>query len=130
MNILIVDDHAELLSGIKLLLEEVREVACVDTALTGRDALEMTARNRYDLVILDISLPDADGLSLVPRIRNSAHHPKVLILSGFSEDEYVRQAFRAGASGYLMKSRINKELNRAIQKTAAGKTYLKPFISS
>ena len=126
-KILLVDDHPILRQGIIKILQEIMEMPLLfEEASTGMQAIKMTETAEYDLVLLDISLPDQNGLIVLKQIQQ--RHPKlpVIILSSHSEEHYSVRTLRAGASGYVSKGCDAVVLKRAIEKVLSGKKYVSP----
>ena len=123
-NILLIDDHAVVRKGLKAILEEEFEGVCVDEAGSGHDGIDHIRQNMPDAVVLDISLPDMNGLEVLKRIRMNWPKLPVLILSIYGEDQYGMRMMRAGASGYLAKSVAPERLIAAIKKIIGGQHYL------
>ena len=123
-NILLIDDHAVVRKGLKAILEEEFDNITVDEAGSGRDGIDQIRENMPEAVVLDISLPDMNGLEVLKRIR--MHWPKlpVLILSIYGEDQYGVRMIRAGASGYLAKSVAPERLISALKKIIGGQRYI------
>lgn len=128
MRILLVDDHAVVRKGIKEIASISVGTADFDEAETGCDALRMIGDADYDLVILDISLPDQSGLDVLRHIRKSRTDLPVLILSMHPENGYAARAFEAGANGYLTKGSVPEELQDAIEKVLKGGRYTSPTL--
>jgi len=124
IKILIVDDHAVVREGLKQILEGVSGMAVTGEAGTGAEALQAIESQRFNVVVLDISLPNASGIDILTRIR--ADHPQiaVLVLSIHPEEQYAARAIQAGASGYLTKDAAPDELAAAIRKVAWGGRYV------
>lgn len=115
MNLLLVDDHAVVRSGIRDIVSVSEPKATFAEAATAQEALELLTAQHFDLVILDLSLPDANGLTLLPRIRAIAPDLPVLVLSMHPEDGYAQRALQAGAQAYLNKASVPAELVSAIR---------------
>ncbi|HLZ34030.1 MAG TPA: response regulator transcription factor, partial [Nitrospira sp.] len=113
MNILIVDDHAVVRIGLKQLVEEAYPYAKVEGASTGKDALGLLDRVRWDLVILDVNLPDQNGVELLKTMKSRHAALPVLMLSLHPEEQYALRALKAGAAAYLTKERAPEELATA-----------------
>lgn len=128
MRILLVDDHAVVRKGIKEIASISVGAADFDEAETGGDAIAMIGAADYDLVILDISLPDQSGLDVLRRIREERPGLPVLILSMHPENGYAARAFEAGANGYLTKGSVPEELQDAIEKILKGCRYTSPTL--
>lgn len=121
---LVVDDHRIVLRGIEEILLKTPDIRAAGNASTGREALERVAREEYDIVLLDISLPDRNGLEVLRLIKERKPRLPVLILSMHPEEQYALRALRAGASGYLTKESALEELIDAIRRVAQGRKYV------
>jgi DNA-binding NarL/FixJ family response regulator len=128
-RIALVDDHSLVRSGIRSLLEKLPGIRVVGEASDGRSALELIRVCRPDIVLMDIAMPRLNGMEALNRVACDFPAVKVLILSGHSNEEYVLQALRAGASGYLLKDSATSELQFAIDSVRGGQTYLSPAVS-
>jgi len=129
IRILLVDDHALFRAGIQALLENLAEVQIVAEANDGREALRLAETHRPDLVLMDIGMAGLNGLEATARIAKEFPHIRVIILSMHLNEEYVLQALRAGAAGYLLKESGPVELELAIKAVIRGETYLSPGVS-
>ena len=127
-RILIADDHAILREGLKLILSEISGLEQIDETGFGREVITFVRRNDYDLVLLDISLPDMNGLEVLKVIKTEKPDTKVLILSIYPEDQYALRVLRAGAWGYLNKESAPEELISAVNKVASGKKYISEYL--
>lgn len=129
IRVLLADDHDILREGLKALLSMQGEMLIVGEAFTGREAVELAERLKPDVVLLDVSMPELDGLEACRRIR--AHHPQVqvLILTMHEREDYLRQALEAGATGYLVKRTAAAELRMAVRAVAQGDTFLSPSMA-
>lgn len=126
MGLLMVDDHTIVREGLKRILEPIIGEWTVTEAGTGFQALEYLRRQRFDLAIVDLSLPGMNGLELIRRIRAEYPAVAVLVLSMHAEEEYALRAFKSGANGYLTKDSAAAELVSAVRKVAAGGAYVSP----
>jgi len=124
IKVLIADDHAIVRRGLRQILEEIPDIEIVDEAGGGREALEKILKQHYDVVVLDISMPDGNGLEILLRIRAEKPELPVLILSIHPEEQYAVRAFRDGASGYLTKESAPDELIEAIRRISQGRKYV------
>jgi DNA-binding NarL/FixJ family response regulator len=129
LRVLLVDDHALVRAGIRVLLEKLPGLEVVGEADNGRQALELIKTTAPNLILLDISMTELGGLEALPRIVKDFPDVKVLILSGYANEEYVLRALRCGAAGYMLKEAAAEELGLAIKSVAQGKTYLSPSVS-
>lgn len=129
IRVLLADDHALVRSGIRLVLQTLEGVQVVADTQNGRDALELVKALRPDVALLDISMPELNGIETTARIRSRFPQTRVMILSMHAGEEYVSQALRAGASGYLLKDATPMELDLALRAVARGETYLSPRVS-
>ena len=129
LSLLIVDDHAIVREGLKRVLEGTAEDWSVAEAQGGFEALAMMRRERFDLAIVDLSMPDLNGLELLHRVRGEFPQLKVLILSMHAEEQYAVRAFKAGANGYVTKDSAAKELAAAVRKVAAGGAYVSSVLA-
>ncbi len=129
IRVLLADDHALVRSGIRMVLESLAGVQVVAEAEDGRRAFDLVQTLRPDVVLLDISMPELNGLEAAARIRSQHAQAKVVILSMHAGVDYVMQAFRAGASGYILKDATPPELEFALRAVARGETYISPRIS-
>ncbi len=124
LSILVADDHFLIRKGLRQLLEESLPAARLDEAADGPSALELARNNRYDVVVLDISMPGRDGLDLIKDVKDASPETHILILSIQPEEQYALRAFRLGASGCLNKAGDPGELVEAVRTVVAGRRYL------
>jgi DNA-binding NarL/FixJ family response regulator len=129
IRVLIADDHNLVRAGIRSLLETVPEIQVVGEASNGREALQMIEVQKPDVVLMDIAMSELNGLEATSRVAGDFPQVRVIILSMHANEEYVWQALRAGAAGYLLKDAGTSELELAIKAVARGETYLSPPIS-
>lgn len=129
IRVLIADDHALLRAGVRALLLTIPNVEVVGEANDGRDALERVAALKPDLLLMDIAMPNMNGLAAAERVTTTFPEVRVIILSMHANEELVGQAIRAGAAGYLLKNADSAELEFAIKAVIAGETYLTPAVS-
>jgi two-component system, NarL family, response regulator NreC len=129
LRLLLADDHALVREGLRRILEEHTGWAVVAEAGTGRDAARLAVERRPDIAIIDIGMPVLNGIEAARRIVRRCPHTSVLILSMFSDEAYVTQAFRVGAKGYILKDSAHSELIGAVTSVAEGKSYFSPKIA-
>ena len=115
--------------GFRKLLESEDDLELVGEAQTGRQALKMAVALRPDVVVMDIAMPQLNGLEATRQIRKAIPNAKVLILSAHSDDAYVEQAIEMGAAGYLLKQTSSHALSEAIREIHKGGTFFSPFIT-
>jgi two-component system, NarL family, invasion response regulator UvrY len=128
-RILIADDHAVVRGGLKQFLGDTSDMMIAGEAASAREALGLIREGRWDLVLLDINLPDANGLDVLKRIKRERPNLPVLIFSMFSEDEYAITALNAGASGYLTKDSPPDQILEAIRRVTKGGRYVSPALA-
>lgn len=129
IRVVLAEDHELVRAGIRALLEKMPGVKVVGEASNGREALALVRSKRPSLVLMDIAMPGLGGLETLPRITKTFPSTKVVMLSAYGTEEYVIRAFRAGASGYMLKYAATPELEMVIRSIAQDKIYLSPAIS-
>jgi two-component system response regulator NreC len=129
IRVLIVDDHAVLRQALRLLLEVHQEIEVVGDAANGREAMEAAEKLLPDVILMDMVMPGLNGLEATRQIHHRLPKTKVLILTGYMEDEQIVAALRAGASGYIVKKSDATELILGIQSVHRGNTYFSASIS-
>ncbi len=129
LKVLIVDDHPLIRKGLRQILVESIHIGNVEEASDGFQAIEAVRHGRFDVVVLDISIPGKDGMEVLRDIKEMAPDTPVLMLSIQPEEQYALRAFRLGASGCLNKSGAPDELIEAIRAVASGGTYVSPAAS-
>jgi DNA-binding NarL/FixJ family response regulator len=123
-RVLIADDHAVVRAGLKQFLVEDRAISAVGEAATGRETLDRLRAENWDLVILDIGMPDRSGIDILQQIRSVHDRTRVLVLSGYPERQYALNVLRAGASGFIEKGTAPEELLRAVRAVLQGRRYV------
>ena len=123
-RILIADDHALVRAGFRQFLEEDNSFREIGEARSGTETLDRLREGGWNLVVLDINMPDRSGIDILRHIRASYPETKVLMLSGFPERQYAIHVLRAGASGYLSKDAAPEELLRAVRTVLTGRRYV------
>jgi DNA-binding NarL/FixJ family response regulator len=129
VRILLVDDHDIVRAGLRSILQNERNVEVVGEAPDGRTALQLVAELTPAIVLMDISMPDMNGLDATRQIVAQKGGVKVIALSMHSDRQFVVEILKAGASGYLMKNSVAPELPAAIRAVASGKIYLSPSVT-
>jgi DNA-binding NarL/FixJ family response regulator len=123
---LLVDDHAIVRNGVRLMLGEADDISVEGEADSARHALQLIRAQEFDVALLDIAMPDKNGLDLLKQLRVEQPKLSVLILSTYSEEIYAMRAFKLGAAGYLTKDSPTSSLINAVRKAAAGGKHVSP----
>jgi DNA-binding NarL/FixJ family response regulator len=129
IRVLVADDHNLVRAGLRALLQSLEGVEVVAEASHGREAQGLVATHRPDVVLMDIGMPELNGLEATAGIASDFPATRVIILSMHTNEEYVLKALRAGAAGYLIKDAGTAELETAVRAVARGETYLSPAVS-
>ncbi len=129
IKILLADDHQIIRQGLRSLLEKQSDMEVIGEAQQGREAVAMTRQLSPQIVIMDVSMPDLNGMEAAKQILNETPDVKIIALSMHSDSLFVTEMLKSGASGYLLKDCAFEELVQAIRIVISGKTYLSPSIS-
>jgi DNA-binding NarL/FixJ family response regulator len=129
IRVLLADDHTLVRAGVRALLEEVSDVEVVAEAPDGHQALALTKAHQPHVVLMDVAMSGLNGLETTARLVKESPNVRVIILSMHANEEYIWQALRAGASGYLLKNASIAELELALKAVGRGETYLDPGIA-
>jgi two-component system response regulator NreC len=130
IRVLIVDDHAVVRAGLKLLVDAEDDLEAVGEAGSAREAVFEARTTKPDVVLMDVMMPEQSGLAIVPQLVKEHPEATVLVLSMQDDPRYVREAFEAGASGYVLKEAADTELVAAIRDVAAGGRYVHPELGA
>ncbi|HLH20779.1 MAG TPA: response regulator transcription factor [Bryobacteraceae bacterium] len=130
IRILLADDHAVVRQGFKMILGAQPEMEIVGEAGNGREAVEAAEKLRPDVVVMDVAMPELNGIEATRRIVQSSPHTRILALSMHKDAVYVREVLRAGARGYLLKDAPAGDLLSAVRAVASGEGYLSPAVSN
>ena len=130
IRVLIVDDHAVVRAGLRLLLDAEADLEPVGEAGSGREAVFQARALKPDVILLDVVMPDQSWLEVLPTLMHEHPKARVLVLSMQDDPAYVRQAFAAGASGYVLKEAADTELVAAIREVARGGRYVHPELGA
>ncbi|MDH4212210.1 MAG: response regulator transcription factor [candidate division WOR-3 bacterium] len=129
ISVLLADDHTLFREGMRSLLHKELNIKVVGEAENGREAVKLALELKPDVIVMDITMPDLNGMEATRKIKKVIPQTKVICLSMHSDRRYVVDMFRAGATGYLIKSCAYKELNNAIHIVAANQVYISPQIA-
>lgn len=129
INVVLADDHILVRNGIKALLEDEAGITVLDEASNGVEAIEVVAKNNPDVIIVDIRMPEKNGIEVVAELNKSYPNVKTLVLSMHDSEEYVVKAIQAGADGYLLKGASREEFLKALTSISEGGKYFTGDIS-
>jgi len=129
LRVILADDHTLVRAGLRSLVEQLNNVTVVAEAKDGHEVLTLAGTHHPDVVLMDLSMPGMNGLEAALRLKKEHPQVRIIVLSMHASEEYVLQALRAGAAGYLVKDSAPLELGLALQAVARGETYLSPPIS-
>lgn len=129
IRVLVVDDHPAFRRGLQLMLGETEHIELVGTAATGQEAIELAASTSPQVILMDLRLPDVDGIEATRRILRAGPGVAVIALTMFEDEASVFAALRAGARGYLLKGADQEEIVRAVQTVAAGSAVFGPQVA-
>ena len=130
IRILLADDHAVVRQGFRMILSAHADLEIVGEAGNGREAIELSATLRPDVVVMDVAMPELNGIEATRRLTAENPHIRVVALSMHTDSVYVREILRAGARGYLLKDSVAEDLVAAVRAVAGGEGYLSPAISN
>jgi DNA-binding NarL/FixJ family response regulator len=129
IRVLLADDHSLVRKGFRRMLEDDPEIEVVGEAASGPAAIEAAIQLKPRVIVMDLAMPELDGIQATTEILKRLPHTAILILSMYSEDNYVRNAFSAGAKGYLLKNALEVDLPYAIKEVAAGRQVIAPGLA-
>jgi DNA-binding NarL/FixJ family response regulator len=129
LRVLIAEDHEMIREGLKLLVNSQPDMEIIGEASNGRAAVQLAQELQPDVVVMDVTMPELNGLQATKKLKQQCPQIKVLPLTRHTDDGYLQQLLKAGASGYVLKQSSSKELLRAIRVVNAGQTYLDPAIT-
>jgi len=129
IRVFLADDHAVLRTGLKMFINSQDDMVCIGEAGNGKSTLVQVRQLRPDLVLLDLSMPGLGGLEALPEILKQAPETRVLILTMHTEEDYLHQAIKQGAAGYILKQAVDQELLSAIRATMRGEVYIHPAMT-
>jgi DNA-binding NarL/FixJ family response regulator len=129
IRVLLIDDDPLVRAGLRMILSSAEDLAVVGEAGDGAQAVQAVREHRPDVVLMDIRMPEMDGISATQRLRELPQPPQVIVLTTFHLDEYVLRALRAGASGFLLKDTPPTDIVHAVRLVAAGEAMLSPAVT-
>lgn len=129
VRVLLADDHTIVRQGLKLILSAHPDLEVVGEAANGNEAVELARKLHPDIVLMDVAMPEVNGIEATKRMVQAEPRLKVLVLSMHKEGVYVREILRAGARGYILKDAIDTELLDAVRSVARGDGYISPAVS-
>lgn len=130
IRILLADDHAVVRQGFKMILSSQADMEIVGEAGNGREAVELAESLKPDIVVMDVAMPELNGIEATRRLTASTPHSRVVALSMHKDNVYVREILRAGARGYLLKDSVAGDLVSAVRAVAQGEGYISPAVSN
>jgi two-component system response regulator NreC len=130
IKVVLVDDHAVVRSGLRLLLDAQNDIEVVGEAGNAKDAVFRARALKPDVILLDVVMPGESGIEVLPKLLKESSGTNVLVLSMQDDPSYVREAFAAGASGYVLKEAVDEEVVSAVREIAAGRRYVHPALGA
>ena len=130
IRVLIVDDHAVVRSGLRRILDAESDVEVVGEAGTVREAVFEARSSKPDVILMDVVMPEQSGIEGAPEVLKEAPEARILMLSMQDDPRYVREAFAAGAAGYVLKEAADAEVVEAVRRVAAGESYVHPALGA
>lgn len=130
IRVLVCDDQAVVADGLEMILSADAEIEVVGLAYGGAEVIEKAAQSIPDVILMDLKMPGVNGIQATREIHKSLPEIKILVLTTFGDDEWVFDAVRSGAAGYLLKGTPREELIKAVKGTAAGEAYIDPSVGS
>ena len=129
IRVLIADDHRLFREGVKQILSETPDIKVTGEAANTKEVLNRVWTNKYDVVLLDISMPGRSGLEIIKQLKEAHPELHILVLTMYSEEQYALRALKAGASGYLTKNGEPEDLINAVRKVSTGGKYISPIVA-
>lgn len=129
IRILLVDDHAVLRAGLRMLLDAQKDMTVLGEAGDGSEAMTLASRLQPDVILLDLSMPGLGGLDALPVLHKVAPSARILVLTMHDDESYLKQALRSGAAGYVLKKAADSELLSAVRAVAKGEVYVHPSLT-
>lgn len=129
LRILLADDHEIFREGLKMLISAQPDMEVIGEAKNGRMAVDLAQQLQPDIVVMDVSMPELNGLKATEKLKGMCPHLKILTLTRHTDDGYLQQLLKVGASGYVLKQSASSELIRAIRTVSKGNTYIDPALT-
>lgn len=129
LRILLADDHEIFREGLKMLISAQPDMEVIGEAKNGRMAVDLAQQLQPDIVVMDVSMPELNGLKATEKLKGMCPHLKILTLTRHTDDGYLQQLLKVGASGYVLKQSASSELVRAIRTVSRGNTYIDPALT-
>jgi DNA-binding NarL/FixJ family response regulator len=129
IKIIIADDHTLVREGLRRVVGEVDDIDVIGEAMNGREVLECVRKYSFDVLLLDLSMPDHSGVEFIKRLKIESPKLAILVLTMHEEEQYAVRSIRAGAAGYLTKESASKELITAIRRVASGHLYINAAVA-
>jgi DNA-binding NarL/FixJ family response regulator len=129
IKIVIADDHEIVREGLLRVVGEAEDIEVIGEAANGREVLQWVKKGGFDMLLLDLSMPDHSGVDFIKRLKDESPKLPILVLTMHEEEQYAVRSIRAGASGYLTKESASKELISAIRRVATGRLYINPSVA-
>ncbi len=129
IKIVIADDHTLVREGLRRVVGEVDDIEVIGEAINGREVLEWVRKDNFDVLLLDLSMPDHSGVEFIKRLKIESPKLVTLVLTMHEEEQYAVRSIRAGAAGYLTKESASKELITAIRRVASGRLYINASVA-
>lgn len=129
INLMIVDDHAIVREGLKQIIGGTQGMAVIGEAETGLEAIKLSRQLEYQIMLLEIALPDRNGIEVLKQVKRESPLVSVIMFSGYREDQYAIRSLKAGASGYLSKQSSSAQIIAAIRQVALGLKYISPELA-
>ena len=130
LRVLVVDDHAVVRAGLRLLIDREESMVVIDEAADANEAIFRVIEHKPDVLLIDVTLPGESGIEAIPKLLAASPDTKILVLSMHDDPRYVREAFAAGASAYVLKEAADAEVVAAIREVAAGGSYVNPVLGA
>ena len=130
LHILIAEDHSTVREGLKMLINRQSDMKTVGEAADGREAIDLARKLEPDVVLMDISMPELNGLKAAATLKRVQPDVKIVVLTRHTDEAYMKELFQAGVSGYVLKQSPSDELTRAVRAVAKGDNFLDPAMTS